>query len=200
MNQDDVETLAREGLFQGWMRVERWRGRHTLFEGGKSGFFSREILIRRPAAGLLPFDPRRDRLCLIEQFRCGPYTAGASPLSTEIVAGIMDTHESAEEVARREAKEEAGCIVGRIKNMGKGFTMPGSCDELFHFFCGEVDLPDTTPRIHGLVSEHENIRTLILPRAEAIARMDKGDISNLPTLFALSWLARFGEDLRKEWA
>ena len=77
--------------------------------------------------------------------------------------------------------------------------MPGSCDEFFHFFIGEVDLPDTTSKIFGLVEEDENIKTHIISRSEAISWMDNGKIRNLPTLYALSWFARFGESLRAEW-
>lgn len=200
MNRDDVETLERETLYQGWMRVERWRVRHPLFQGGMTAAFTREVLIRHAAAALLPFDPKTDRVCLIQQFRCGLLAAGAkSPLSTEMVAGLIDKNETPEAVARREANEEAGLNVKRIKDMGAGFTMPGSCDEEFFFFCGEVDLPDTESRVFGLPHEFENIKTLIVPRLAAIEMMDKGQIGNLPTLFALSWLARFGEALRKEW-
>lgn len=199
MNRDDVELLERETLFQGWLRLERHRYRHALFQGGTSRVFTREVFIRNAAVALLPYDPITDRVCLIEQFRCGLYTGNENPWSIEMVAGLMDKTETTDEVARREAEEEAGLIVKRVKAMPGGFTMPGSCDEFFHFFVGEVDLPDTTSKIFGLVEEDENIKTHILPRAEAIAWMDTGKIRNLPTLYGLSWFARFGEALRAEW-
>ncbi len=199
MNRDDVELLERETLFQGWLRLERHRYRHALFQGGVSRVFTREVFIRNSAVALLPYDPITDRVCLIEQFRCGLFTGGDNPWSIEMVAGLMDKREETEDVARREAHEEAGLNVKRVKAMPGGFTMPGSCDEMFHFFVGEVDLPDTTSKIFGLVEEDENIKTHIISRAEAIAWMDNGKIRNLPTLYGLSWFARFGEALRSEW-
>jgi ADP-ribose pyrophosphatase len=203
MNRDDVELLERQTLFQGWLRLERHRLRHALFQGGQSRVFTREVFIRHAAVALLPYDPVTDRVCLIEQFRCGLYAGGAitkeSPWSIEMVAGLMDKSEAPEDVAKREAVEEAGLTVKRIHAMPGGFTMPGSCDEFFHFFVGEVDLPDTESKIFGLVEEDENIKTHIISRFEAISWMDSGKIRNLPTLYALSWFARFGEGLRNEW-
>jgi len=199
MTRDDVELLERETLFQGWLRLERHRFRHALFQGGVSRIFTREVFIRNAAVALLPYDPITDRVCLIEQFRCGLYAGGEDPWSIEMVAGLMDKRESTEAVARREAHEEAGVTVKRIRAMPGGFTMPGSCDEFFHFFVGEVDLPDTTSKIFGLVEEDENIKTHIISRAEAISWMDNGKIRNLPTLYVLSWFARFAEGLRTEW-
>jgi ADP-ribose pyrophosphatase len=203
MTRDDVELLERETLFQGWLRLERRRIRHALFQGGMSRVFTREVFIRNAAVALLPYDPVTDRVCLIEQFRCGMMVGNenpqANPWSIEMVAGLMDKNEAPESVARREAIEEAGLIVKRVKAMPGGFTMPGSCDEFFHFFVGEVDLSDATSKIFGLVEEDENIKTHIMPRGEAIAWMDNGKICNLPTLYALSWFARFGDELRAQW-
>ncbi|NDE91408.1 MAG: NUDIX domain-containing protein [Alphaproteobacteria bacterium] len=199
MNHTDVELIERETLFQGWMRLERLHLRHALFQGGVSQIFTREVLIRNAAVALLPYDPVTDRVCLIEQFRCGTYVGSDNPWSIEIVAGLMDKTESTEHVARREAQEEAGLAVKRVRAMPGGFTMPGSCDEFFHFFVGEVALPDTQSKVFGLVEEHENIRTHIISRAESIEWMDSGKIKNLPTLYALSWFARFGDGLRAEW-
>lgn len=199
MTRDDVELLERETLFQGWLRLERHMLRHALFQGGVSRVFTREVFIRNAAVALLPYDPITDRVCLIEQFRCGLLAGNENPWSIEMVAGLMDKTESTEDVARREAIEEAGVTVKRVRAMPGGFTMPGSCDEFFHFFVGEVDLLDTQPKIYGLVEEDENIKTHIISRAEAIEWMDSGRIRNLPTLYVLSWFARFGEALRAEW-
>lgn len=199
MNRKDVETVQRETVYQGWLRVERWHVRHKLFEGGKSGVFTREILSRPGAVGLLPYDPKRDRVCLIEQFRCGIYAGGGNPWAIEMVAGLIDKDEKPEAIARREVEEEAGLKVKRIVSLPGFFDMPGGSTEYFHMFCGEVDLPNTSSKIHGLKEEDENIRTYIISRQEAIAWLDSGKINSGPGQLILNWLARFGEELRKEW-
>lgn len=201
MQRADVNILGKETLFQGWMRVDQYTLQHTLFEGGVSRVFTREVLVKGPASALLPYDPKRDCVCLIEQFRCATYAGGAeNPWSIEMVAGLIGAGETPEDVARREALEEAGLTVKRVEPMGAGFSIPGGCDEYFHFFCGEVDLPDTGARVYGLPDEDENIRTHVLTREEAFRWMDEGRIQTLPTLFCLNWLARHTGRLQKIWA
>lgn len=74
----------------------------------------REIFERGHAAVLLPFDPVRDEVVLIEQIRL-PHTTPVKPRLLEMVAGMIEEGESVEDVARREAIEEAGLIVKRTK-------------------------------------------------------------------------------------
>lgn len=75
----------------------------------------REIFERGHAAVLLPFDPVRDEVVLIEQIRIAAYDTSETPRLLEMVAGMIEEGESVEDVARREAIEEAGLIVKRTK-------------------------------------------------------------------------------------
>ncbi|VED33490.1 ADP-ribose pyrophosphatase [Escherichia coli] len=68
----------------------------------------REIFERGHAAVLLPFDPVRDEVVLIEQIRIAAYDTSETPWLLEMVAGMIEEGESVEDVARREAIEEAG--------------------------------------------------------------------------------------------
>ncbi|MDR8263635.1 NUDIX domain-containing protein, partial [Acinetobacter baumannii] len=86
-----------------------------LFNGGMSGEITREIFERGHAAVLLPFDPVRDEVVLVEQIRIAAYDTSESPWLLEMVAGMIEAGETVEDVARREALEEAGLEVGRTK-------------------------------------------------------------------------------------
>ena len=79
MNADDVEVIEKTTPFKGYFRIDRYRLRHKLFEGGWSGEMEREIFERGHAVAVLLFDPDRDKLVFIEQFRPGAYAALASP-------------------------------------------------------------------------------------------------------------------------
>ena len=76
MDRNDVELDGREILHDGFFRMEHFLFRHRLFEGGWSPQLSREILVRNPVAAVIPYDPIRDEIVLIEQFRGGMYAAG----------------------------------------------------------------------------------------------------------------------------
>ncbi|MEQ8695449.1 MAG: NUDIX domain-containing protein, partial [Bauldia litoralis] len=105
---DDVDILEKTTPYKGRFQIDRYRLRYHRFDGAWSEPVLREVFERGHAAAVLPYDPVRDEVVLIEQFRPGPLAAGeASPWLIEIVAGIIDPGETPEEVVRREADEEA---------------------------------------------------------------------------------------------
>lgn len=192
----DVEVLARETVYQGYFRVDRYTLRHRLFRGGWSRPIQRELFERGHAAAVLPYDPKRDRVLLIEQFRIGPYAHGGSPWQIEIVAGILHEGESPAELARREALEEAGCVLSsELLPVAAYYMSPGAVSEHLTLFCALTDLADAGG-IHGLEDEDEDIRVHVPSFDEAMAWLDAGRIQNSPAIIALQWLALHRSRLR----
>jgi 8-oxo-dGTP pyrophosphatase MutT (NUDIX family) len=107
----DVEVLEKTTPYRGFFRMDVYRLRHRKFDGGWTQELSREVFERGHAVAVLPYDPERDRVILIEQFRIGAYAAGLDAWLLETVAGVIEESESAQDVARREAHEEAGCDI-----------------------------------------------------------------------------------------
>ena len=84
-----VELILREIPFKGYFQVSRYHLRHTQFKGGMGPRISREVFERGHAVCVVPYDPIRDEIALIEQFRPGAYAAGdPDPWLIEVVAGI----------------------------------------------------------------------------------------------------------------
>ncbi len=198
MTRDDVDILDTETVWKGFFRMDRLRLRHRLFGGGWGQPITREVFERGHAAALLPYDPVRDEVVLIEQFRAGALTAGAEPWLVEIVAGIIEDGETAEDVVRRETVEEAGCEVTDIVPIMDVFTTPGGSSERIAIFCGRVDAQGIGG-VHGLADEGEDIRVFTESLDEALARLANGDITNIIAVAALQWLALNREKLRREW-
>ena len=198
MTESDLDILEKQTVFQGYFRIDRYRLRHRKFDGGWSEVISREIFERGHAVSVLLYDPGRDEVVLIEQFRIGAVAAGRPGWLIEVVAGIIDEGETPEAVARRESLEEAGCVVGDMIRIGDYLVSPGGSSESNILFCGRVDA-GAAGGIHGLAHEHEDIRVKVLPSDQAIAHADSGVISNAATLIALNWLARNRDLLRRRW-
>jgi ADP-ribose pyrophosphatase len=198
MDRKDVELIDRKTAYQGFGRVVDITLRHRRFDGGMSDTLSREVYERAPVAAVLLYDPARDAVVLVEQFRAGVYHAGADPWLIEIVAGLTEPGESAEEVARREAVEEANCTITAIERVCRIFTSPGGTAESCTIFCGRVDSTGAGG-VHGLADEHEDIRVHVMGRAEAVAGVASGRMINAKTVIALQWLALNHERLRAAW-
>ena len=195
---NDVEIIARETLYSGFFSMELYRFRHRLFNGEMSGEIRREIFERGHAAVLLPFDPVRDEVVLVEQIRIAAYDVSESPWLLEMVAGMIEEGESVEDVARREALEEAGLVVGRTKPVLSYLASPGGTSERLSIMVGEVDAT-TAEGIHGLADENEDIRVHVVSREQAYQWVEEGKIDNAASVIALQWLQLHYQTLRNEW-
>ena len=116
-----VEVLERKALYQDYYRADKYCLRHEQFGGGMGRPIWREVMERGHAATVLPYDPVRDEVLLIEQFRIGAFTAGHHPWTIEVVAGIVEEGEEPEQVVRREAMEEAGCTIQELEAINSTF-------------------------------------------------------------------------------
>lgn len=197
-DKSDVEIIGCERVHDGYFKMDRYKLRHRLHEGGWTGPMTRELLERGHAAALLPYDPVLDEVVLIEQFRIGAYAAGWNPWLTEIVAGIIDEGESAEEVVRRETAEEAGLEVGEIERIGAFLPTPGACSETVEVFVGRVDAAKAGG-VHGLDHEHEDILVTRVPYADIEAMVRDGSWTNASLAIALQWLVLNHDALRARW-
>ncbi|WP_449553999.1 ADP-ribose diphosphatase [Lelliottia amnigena] len=195
---NDVEIIARETLYSGFFSLELYRFRHRLFNGEMSGEVRREIFERGHAAVLLPFDPVRDEVVLIEQVRIAALDTSETPWLLEMVAGMIEDDETPEDVARREAEEEAGLKVGRTKPVLSYLASPGGTTERSSILVGEVDAT-IAEGIHGLADENEDIRVHVVSREQAYQWVKEGKIDNAASVIALQWLQLHYQDLRNEW-
>ncbi|HDX4064603.1 TPA: ADP-ribose diphosphatase [Enterobacter asburiae] len=195
---NDVEIIARETLYSGFFSMDLYRFRHRLFNGEMSGEIRREIFERGHAAVLLPFDPVRDEVVLVEQIRIAAYDVSESPWLLEMVAGMLEEGETVEDVARREALEEAGLVVGRTKPVLSYLASPGGTSERLSIMVGEVDAT-TAEGIHGLADENEDIRVHVVSREQAYQWVEEGKIDNAASVIALQWLQLHYQTLRNEW-
>jgi ADP-ribose diphosphatase len=199
MDHTGLEIRARETVYQGYFRIDRYRLRHRRHDGGWTGELTREVFERGHVAAVLPYDPDRDAVVLIEQFRIGAYAAGEPCWLTEIVAGVIDEGESPEVVARREMEEETGCAVTRLEPIGTYLSSPGGASESVALHVGEVD-SRKAGGVHGLAEEDEDIRVLVKPWSEIEAELKRGLVTNAATLIALQWLALNRTELRRRWS
>ncbi|MDJ0972712.1 MAG: NUDIX domain-containing protein [Kiloniellales bacterium] len=199
MNADDVRVLACDTVFQGYFRIDRYRLQHRRHDGGWTEELTREVFERGHAVGVLPYDPLRDEVVLIEQFRVGAHAAGWAPWQLEVVAGIIDEGETAEDVARRESLEEAGLTLLELAPISDFLVSQGAVSETVRLFCGRVDATGAGG-IHGLEHEGEDIKVVVVPFAELPALLAESKVTNATGLVALQWLLLNRDALRGHWS
>jgi ADP-ribose pyrophosphatase len=194
----DFEILERDVKYQGIFRLVQLHLRHRTFDGGWSNTFMRELLERKSATAILPYDPVLEQVVLIEQFRAGAIANPSGPWLLEIVAGIYDKGDKPRDVAIREAEEEAGCKILDIYPICEYFVSPGGATEYLNLFIGRIDASEIGG-IHGLEEENEDIRAFTVSTEEAFALLQEGKIKTSPAIIALQWLQLNREWLRQTW-
>jgi ADP-ribose pyrophosphatase len=195
----DVEIIEATAAFQRFLRVDVLRFRHRLYSGEWSAPRTHDVLRRGQAAAIALYDPDRDAVVLIEQFRLPALLAGGSPWQLETVAGLLDREETPEAVAIRETREETGlATVSEPILIQRYLPSSGASDETVLLFCARNDA-SLAGGVHGAAAEGEDIRTVVKTVAEIEALLDAGLIENGHTLIALYWLLRHHDELRRQW-
>jgi ADP-ribose pyrophosphatase len=199
--EDTVQVETRTTPYHGYMRLDIYKFRHRVFDRGWSDDISREVVERGHVVAVLPYDPVRDEVVLLEQFRIGAYTSpGMSPWQIECVAGIIEPHQTTLEAAAREMEEETGArAVGDLEPIHTYLTSPGFTSESICMYCGRVDA-DGIGDVYGLAHEGEYIRVFTASADEAFRLLDSGRIENGMTIIALQWLRHHRARLLEKWS
>ena len=178
--------------YEGFYRLEEWRLDHPRFDGKRSEPIERAVLQVTNAATVLPYDPARDRVLVVEQMRMGALAKGdTQPWMIEPIAGLIDPGEGPETTALRELQEEAGLTVRpeALRFIARYYPSPGGIAQLLHSYAALCDLPDDITGLHGVDGEGEDIRTHLVPLDDLVAMITSGEAANAPLILSAQWLA-----------
>jgi ADP-ribose pyrophosphatase len=161
-----------------------YKGRVFSVETGRRRFPNgqeHEVEIVRHAASVVLIPIRDDgRVVIVKQYR-----APIDRETWEFPAGRLNEGESADEAARRECEEEIGFVPHRLERLRELYPAPGFCDEALIFFrASDLRLPpgDSPHK----PDEDEDITTQPVTIAEARAMLERGEIIDLKTAYALA--------------
>lgn len=194
---DDVDLRRFHLPYAKFFAVEEYDLRFRQFDGRMSQTINRAAFVSGDAVTVLPYDPVRDRVLLIEQFRAGPYARGdGNPWSLEAIAGRIDPGETPEDCARREAAEEAGLTLGPLHEVARYYPSPGAKSEFLYSYVALTDLPDGVAGVFGMAEEAEDIRGHLVGFAQLMDLVASGEVGNGPLILTALWLQRERDRLR----
>ncbi len=186
---DNVRILQQTVPYQDFLSVQKTVLTHAKFGGGHSVPLTRLAVLSGDAVTVLPWDPVRQRVLLVEQFRAGPLARGdAQPWSLEAIAGRIDIGETPETAAKREAVEEAGLTLNTLHKIAGYYPSPGILAEYITSFVAICDLPDGIAGIFGQADEAEDIRTHLVSLEDLMSMVQTGQVANAPLILSAFWL------------
>lgn len=195
---DGFEVIGRKTVYAGFLRLAQYRLRVQSVASMSDGVLYRERIEGLKAAAVLPFDPARQRIVLVKQFRVGAMGAREGAWLLEPPGGVVDAGESPETAARREAWEEAGCRIGDLVPILCCHTSPGVSDERVDLYCGAVD-SSSVPATGGRHSEGEWTEVVTLDLDAAIRDLGRGQLTAATLIIAVQWLALNRQRLGELW-
>lgn len=194
----DVEILKKEKLFSRFFNVSLVTFKHKLFAGGWSDPVQREIFERGDAVVVLPYDPIRDEIVLIEQVRIGAILNASHPWTFELVGGMVEENQTIDSVAKRETLEETGLIPQALMPMQSYLSSCGGTSERIYLFLAQVD-STKTQSICGVEYENEDIKVHVFTRQEVMDWLNQGKIENASALIGLHWLQQNLDKVKQNW-
>lgn len=198
--QADVKIIRQRTQYAGFFNIQSVQLQHKRFAGDYSQVLTREIVDRGDAVAILPYDPIRDTIVLIEQFRAGlvqlskPTTQATgstkvpSPWLLELPAGMISLGETKEAVAKRELYEETGLQAQQLEYALNYYSSPGGMTERIYLYLAHVDASQALP-LAGRADENEDIRVVEIARKKVFELLSQGVINNAATVIGLQWFA-----------
>jgi ADP-ribose pyrophosphatase len=182
-----VNLIDEQTGYAGFYRLRCLTIEHERYDGRMTLPLSREVVERSDVAAALLYDPGRDTVVMVEQFRAGPYAAGQPPWLIDIVAGRIMADHSPEDTINREIMEEAGVGSLALRPIGCYYTAPHLSSERVHLYCAHVD-SSRIAGTHGIAEEGEDIRPVVFSRPDALHLVETHTLSLWAGL-ALQWFA-----------
>ena len=184
-----VEVKKIERILDGFFKVDRATLKFEMFDGTMSPEVVRLNLDRGDSVGAIIYNTTSQKLIFVNQFRYPIFTKEKdNAWSLEIVAGVIEKEESAEDAMFKEIKEETGYHTTKLQPLFSFYPTPGGSNEKVFLFFARVSQQDRIYKGGGLIEEGENIQLLEISTKDVFDMLKSGKISDAKTIIALQWL------------
>ena len=147
----------------------------------------REAYDRGNGSTILLYNSTASTIILTRQFRLPSYVNGnPDGMLIETCAGLLDK-DSPEDCIKKEAEEETGFRLEKVRKIYEAYMSPGSVTEIVYFFVAEYNNSMRVSSGGGLKHEQENIEVLELKLSDAISMIDSGEIKDGKTIMLLQY-------------
>ncbi|HIJ85602.1 MAG: NUDIX protein [Magnetococcales bacterium] len=192
----DVEIIETKEMYRGFFRLFKVLLRYRRFDGQMSGTIALEALERGEGVAIILYDPLKDYVGLVQQFRIGAHLRENKGWVIELAAGSCQGHADVKAVALKEVREETGWSPSVLEHVNTFYISPSGTTERIHLFLGIFD-SKIPPSATGVREEEEDIRTLCLPFQEVLDMMVRGEINAASVILGMQWLQLNREALRR---
>ena len=183
---DNIRNISKTLLSDNWYKLHKYSFEYQKPNGDWERQ-EREAYDRGNGSTILLYNAAKGTIILTRQFRLPTYVNGnADGMMIETCAGLLDK-DNAEDCIRKEAEEETGYKLDKVKKIFEAYMSPGSVTEIIHFFIAEYRAEMKVSDGGGLAHEQENIQVLELNFDDAYNMIASGDIKDGKTIMLLQY-------------
>lgn len=132
-------------------------------------------IVRHPGASVIVPITEDGKILMVEQYR-----KPCEMISLELPAGKLDDDEEPEVCAKRELREETGCIAGKMQKAITIHSTPGFSNEVLHMFVA-TNLVEKK----ACPDEDEFISCSKYEIPDLISMIEKGEITDAKTIIGI---------------
>lgn len=181
-----IKNLEKQLLSDNWYTLNKYTYDYQN-NAGQWQHQAREAYDRGNGATILLYSKVDRKIVLTRQFRLPTFVNGNTDgMLIETCAGLLDA-DNAEDCIRREAEEETGYKLKKVKKVFEAYMSPGSVTEIIYFFVAEYSAAMKVSEGGGLEHEQENIEVLELNFDDALAMIESGEIKDGKTIMLLQY-------------
>ncbi|MHA1540754.1 MAG: NUDIX domain-containing protein [Alphaproteobacteria bacterium] len=182
----DVILEKKENVYDGYNPIDDCFFRLKFTNKNNSNTFSREVIRRKDAVGILLHNKKNDSLIFVRQFRAGNFVKELKKTSLEIPIGLIKKTDNLKEIAIKETKEETGLDIKSLEKINSFYPEISSSSRQIHLFYSQINTEEI-PTKAGLESEDEFIFVEEISIKESKEMLLNGDFDSSHTSIALSW-------------
>ena len=186
MNQSDHKGFVTTALdvVHSWAMFRLLR---RTINGPQGDVFVRTYVCTPGAVGVIALTPD-NQIVLVSQYR-----SSFDDLVLEIPAGMRDVDgEDPARTAWRELAEETGYVPATVEFLGSCLSSPGVTDSVVELFIArDVVVGESAPE----GPEELEMTVMLIPFAQALAMVDKGEITDSKSVVGILLAARRFHDL-----
>ncbi|HDY69163.1 MAG TPA: NUDIX domain-containing protein [Candidatus Scalindua sp.] len=176
-----IKEVKRE--YDGIFKVDKVILQHEKFDGSMSKEIVRLNFDRGNTVAVLLYNETNKSVVLVKQFRYPAYVGNGHGWLIECVAGIKDDGEIS--VARKEALEETGYKVDKLRYLTQFYPSPGGCSERISVYFAYVEAKDRIKREEYMGEGSEDILVMEVALSKALEMIKTGEICDGKTIIGL---------------
>ena len=181
-----VEILERHRVYDGFFKIDQTELRYERFDGSMTPPVKRLVFERGDSVAAMVYRRDDKKLLFLRQFRFPTYEKGPGWM-TEVVAGMQEGGEPAEEALKREILEGGGGETSSIEPIATFYLSPGGTSERIALFYVEVTAAGKVASGGGLLEENEDIESVWYSAEEVVKAVAAGEIQDAKTLVGIFW-------------